>query len=88
MLNIVTSELNKAQAVLIRGIDNFDGPGKLSKELLINKSLNNEDLENSNQIWIEDNNTKYKVIKRTRIGIDYAGDYWKNKKWRFILDKE
>ena len=87
MLNIVTSELNKAQAVLIRGIDNFDGPGKLSKELLINKSLNNEDLENSNQIWIEDNNTKYKVLTKTRIGIDYAGDFWKNKKWRFILDE-
>ena len=86
MLNIVTYSLNIPQAVLIRGIENFNGPGKLSKKLKIDKSLNKEDLEFSDQIWIEDNKSVFKIIESTRIGIDYAGEFWRNKKWRFIID--
>lgn len=86
MLNIVTDSANNPQAVLIRGIENFDGPGKLSKRLFIDKSLNKEDLESSNKIWIENADLDFKIKRSTRIGIDYSGDYWKNKKWRFIID--
>ena len=40
MLNIVTSEENYPSAILIRGAGDFDGPGKLTKGIKIDKSLN------------------------------------------------
>lgn len=88
MLNIVTAEKNIPQAVLIRSIERYNGPGKLSKELQINKSFNAENVEESNRIWIEKNPnlTDKKIKLAKRIGIDYSGDIWKNKLWRFILD--
>ncbi len=88
MLNIVCGEKDNPQAVLIRGVEQFNGPGKLSKELQIEKSFNTESIEMSTRIWIEKNpNLKNKKIKtEKRIGIDYSGNIWKNKLWRFILD--
>ncbi|MCK5028325.1 MAG: DNA-3-methyladenine glycosylase [Bacteroidales bacterium] len=89
MLNIVTSVNEIPQAVLIRGIKGFNGPGKLTKKLNIDKSFYGEDLTNSDRIWIENieglNDLKYKTTPR--IGIDYAGE-WKHKPWRFILSEK
>lgn len=87
MLNIVTEKENNPQAVLIRGLDSVNGPGRLTKVLQIDKTFNNLYVPTSELFWIEDNSLKIKIIKSTRIGIDYAGDYWKNKTWRFLLDK-
>nr|MDA3779594.1 DNA-3-methyladenine glycosylase [Bacteroidales bacterium] len=57
-------------------------------ELQIDKSFNAEKMETSEKIWIEKNtNMKINKIKTAkRVGIDYSGDIWKNKLWRFILD--
>ena len=85
MLNIVTGEKDNPQAVLIRGIENFKGPGILSGELKINNSFYGEDLINSNRIWVENSHKKNNFYTAPRIGIGYAGDKWKNKPWRFIL---
>ncbi len=89
MLNIVTSINEIPQAVLIRGIRDFDGPGKLTKKLNIDKSFYGEDLINSNRIWIENNVDlrNLKIETTPRIGIDYAGE-WKHKLWRFILSEK
>jgi len=86
MLNVVTGPKNHPQAVLIRGIANIIGSGKVGRELKIDKSFYGENLLNSNRIWIEDAPDETKFITSTRIGIDYAGEDWKNKKWRFILE--
>jgi len=85
MLNIVTGEKDNPQAVLIRRIENFKGPGILSGELKVNKSFYGEDLISSNRIWIENSNKKNDYFTAPRIGIDYAGNKWKNKPWRFVL---
>ncbi len=87
MLNIVTGSKNNPQAILIRGIEGFDGPGKLTKHLKIDKSFNGENLVTSDRMWIESNTEKINVGFKTypRVGIDYAGEIWKNKPWRFIL---
>ncbi|MFC2152298.1 DNA-3-methyladenine glycosylase [Bacteroidota bacterium] len=88
MLNFVTSKKETPQAVLIRGVESFDGPGKLTKNLQIDKSFYGEDLISSNRLWIEKNSNPSEIkIKTTpRVGIDYAGEIWKNKMWRFVLD--
>ena len=85
MLNFVTGEKDNPQAVLIRGIENFKGPGILSRELKVNNSFYGEDLISSNRIWIENSHKKNDFYTASRVGIDYAGDKWKNKPWRFIL---
>ncbi|MBI9055308.1 MAG: DNA-3-methyladenine glycosylase [Bacteroidales bacterium] len=86
MLNFVTEKEGIPQAVLIRGIEGFDGPGKLTKALNIDKSFYGEKLYQSDSLWLEEgfNNVKYKTTPR--IGIDYAGEIWKNKPWRYILE--
>ena len=85
MLNVVTGNENQPQAVLIRGIDNIIGSGKVGRELKIDKSFYGENLITSGRIWIENAEDIEDFEKAPRIGIDYAGDEWKNKPWRFIM---
>ncbi len=84
MLNFVTGPINYPQAVLIRGIDEIRGSGKVGRELKIDKSFYGEDLINSKRIWIEDAPKITNFKTAPRVGVDYAGEEWKNKPWRFI----
>ncbi len=86
MLNIVTGKKDNPQAVLIRGIKDYNGPGKLTRKLKIDNTFNGEDICTSNRIWIESSNTKVVYHTAPRIGIDYAGELWKNKPWRFYIN--
>lgn len=96
-LNIVTEKEGYPAAVLIRAaiqdtkcqIQNtkLDGPGKICKYLAINRTLNNENLTTSRQLWLEDRGiviNPHRIRRTPRIGVDYAGKY-KDKKWRFVL---
>lgn len=85
MLNIVTEQEGVPQAVLIRGIENFPGPGKLTRSLGIDKTFYGEDLVSSDRIWFEDNGLKPSIKSSVRIGVDYAGDYWKSRPWRYYI---
>jgi DNA-3-methyladenine glycosylase len=87
LLNVVTGKKDDPQAVLIRGIEGYEGPAKLTKVMDIDKRLNNVDLTQSEEIWIEDDGYRpsYKTAKR--IGIDYATEPYKSIEWRFIIDK-
>lgn len=87
MLNIVTSGNNIPQAVLIRGVENYPGPGKLTKSLGIDKSFYGEDLVISDRIWIEDAGRRMELKTSPRIGIDYASEYWKLKPWRYYIEQ-
>lgn len=86
MLNIVTGPKDYPSAVLIRGIDGFNGPGVLTRELKIDKKFNKKLACKKTNLWIEngDKINKINIIKTPRIGINYAKD-WKNKPFRFIL---
>jgi DNA-3-methyladenine glycosylase len=70
MLNIVTGEKNNPQAVLVRGVEDYPGPGKLTKSLGIDKSYYGEDLVFSERIWFEDNGLSHPVKNGPRIGIE------------------
>lgn len=86
MLNVVTGEENQAQAVLVRACENYPGPGKLTKHLGIDKSFYGEDLTNSPRIKIVDDGYRPKIVTAPRVGIDYAGEPWVSKPWRYIDD--
>ncbi len=85
MLNVVTSKKENPQAVLIRGIENYNGPGKLTKALSITNEFNKQLITMNESLWIDDSVKKVKFRTDVRVGIDYAGEIWKNKPWRFIL---
>ncbi|MCH7657100.1 MAG: DNA-3-methyladenine glycosylase [Bacteroidetes bacterium] len=85
MLNFVTGEKDNPQAILIRGVKDFHGPGVLTRELKISNSFYGEDLNCSQRIWVEKSQGNHGFSVAPRIGINYAGDEWKNKPWRFIL---
>ncbi len=87
MLNIVTGPENDPQAVLIRGLKGMKGPGVLTRELAIGKSFYGEDLCTSGRIWIEDGVRPSGIKTSPRIGVDYAGDYWKSRPWRWHIDE-
>lgn len=85
MLNIVTGKENDAAAVLIRGIEKVSGPGRVGKTLQLDKSFYGENLFTSERIWIENAETITNYITSPRIGINYAGEPWISKPWRFLM---
>lgn len=87
MLNITTGKGQEPGAVLIRGLDEVKGPGRLTKQLLVDRSFYGEDLTSSKRIWVEQAKVdrKYKIQTTPRIGIEYADPFWKLKEWRFVL---
>jgi DNA-3-methyladenine glycosylase len=85
MLNFVTGINEEASAVLIRGLEGISGPGRVGKVLQLDKSLYGENLETSERIWVEDNEDFHEMIATPRIGINYAGEPWISKPWRFLI---
>lgn len=62
-----------------------NGPGKLCRALLIDKSLNGEDLC-GNKLYVEEgDNEKFNTISSKRIGVDYAEEA-KDYPWRFYIE--
>ncbi len=62
------------------------GPGRLTKALGIDSSFNGEPLCTSQRIWLEETGITLPHTATPRIGIDYAGEPWKSKPWRFVAD--
>jgi DNA-3-methyladenine glycosylase len=85
MLNVVTGGEDEPQAVLIRGVEKLPGPGILTRSFGIDRSYYGEDLTVSDRIWFEDSGDNPIVNISERIGIDYAGEYWKSRPWRFYI---
>ena len=97
MLNIVCDKVGHPAAVLIRGVEDCIGPGRLTKKLKINKDLNNKSLGKKSGLWIEEDKhtnirmmrmkrmTTNKILKTPRIGVNYAGPIWSKKLYRFVL---
>jgi len=85
MMNVVTGPADSPQAVLIRGVRPFTGPGRVTRGLGIDGSFNREDLTMSQRIWIEDNGFRPDLTAGPRVGINYAGEPWVSKPWRFMI---
>ena len=85
MLNIVCAG-QRPEAVLIRGVEDAKGPGRVTKYFAITKEQNGVDLKTSTMLWLEDapNETQFQI--GPRIGIDYAREPDKSAPLRFWID--
>lgn len=88
-LNISTRPAGKPECVLIRALEpGINGPGKVCRFLKLDKSFYAEDLARSKRFWVEDRGfgvSRSQIVKKPRIGIEYAGRFWAKKPWRFYL---
>ena len=88
MLNLVVGPADWPAAILIRGIEGAVGPGRVTKALAIDRSLNATAADQTGGLWLEDRGVavpRGRVLATKRIGIDYAGPIWTAKHWRFLL---
>lgn len=91
-VNVVTEKENHASAVLIRALEPIkniemrtQGPGLLCKAMHITKSLNGHDLL-SDDFYIAKPSEieKFTLVKKPRIGVDYA-KHWAKRLLRFYI---
>lgn len=88
MLNVVTEREGFPAAVLFRGVGEWNGPGKLTKAMQIDKLLNSRPADRRSGLWIEDRGVEVPpgdIVRTPRIGVDYAGSIWAAKPYRFLL---
>ena len=83
LMNVITGEKEQPQGVLIRACENFEGPARLTKKLQIDKSFNNQHVDGNERLYFVDDGFKPRIRTDRRVGIDYAGEEWAAKPWRF-----
>lgn len=91
-MNVVTERDGHASAVLLRALEpvkniseKTSGPGLLCRAMKIDKQLNGHDLL-SDDFYIakEKSSEKFSIVKRPRIGVDYA-KHWAKRHLRFYI---
>ena len=84
LLNIVTGESEHPEAVLIRGVEGANGPGRVTKFLQITTADNRLPLTPVSGLWLEDDGTAPPAFAASpRIGIDYAAPADRDRPWRY-----
>lgn len=92
LLNVVTGPENYPAAILIRGVGDISGPGRLTKQLGINANYNTKPATPKTGLYFAPaaaslpTHQQHKILKTPRIGIDYAGPIWSQKPYRFVLN--
>lgn len=88
LLNVVTGPEGHPEAVLIRGVGDIFGPGRVTKALGITREQNGEDLISSETLWLEDSGLPIpEYVASKRIGIDYAEEKDREALWNYRVRK-
>jgi len=90
-VNVVTEPAGHAAAVLLRAVEPLEGitgrtqgPGLLCRAMGIDKRLNGYDLLGNELFITDDTFLDFRIVKRPRIGVDYAG-IWARRHLRFYI---
>jgi DNA-3-methyladenine glycosylase len=93
MANVVTGPKDYPAAILLRAGRTDDGqfiigPGRFTKFLGLDGKFNGAVARRASGLWFEDRGIKIppsKIIATKRIGVDYAGPIWAEKKYNFKI---
>ena len=86
LLNIVTGAEGQPQACLIRGVEGLNGPGRVTKAMGIDCSLNGVDMRASEVLWVEEDGFACpSIVTGARVGIGYASEEDRGREWRFRM---
>lgn len=86
LLNIVTGDIDHPEAVLIRGVEGAQGPGRVTKLLGITTKDNRLPLAFESGLWLEDDGAPPPLYKALpRVGIDYAAPADRDRLWRYLV---
>jgi DNA-3-methyladenine glycosylase len=91
-MNVVTEPEGNACAVLLRAIEpvmnvrgRSQGPGLLCRAMHIDRRLNAHDLLSDDFYIAEPTKAKlFAIVKRPRVGVEYAG-HWAKRHLRFFI---
>lgn len=83
LFNVICGEEGVPQGVLIRAAGGYNGPGKLTRAMGIDRSLNGADLVCGDVLWLEEGES-LPYDATPRIGIEYATEEYRNICWRFV----
>ncbi|HEX9047870.1 MAG TPA: DNA-3-methyladenine glycosylase [Verrucomicrobiae bacterium] len=90
-MNVVTEREGHAAAVLLRALEpvqniqgKTSGPGLLCRAMGIDRQLNGHDLLSDDFFIAESEAEKFSIVKRPRIGVDYA-KHWAKRHLRFYI---
>ena len=94
-MNVVTQPEGKASAVLLRALEpvrnvegRTQGPGLLCKAMGIDGRYHGQDLL-SDTLFVREPDAPephaIRIVKRPRIGVDYAGHHWARRLLRFYI---
>ena len=84
LLNIVSGPEGHPEAVLIRGVEGIVGPGRVTKALAIDRTLNRAPLTPESGLWLEDDGFVPNFVTDCRVGIGYASAADQERLWRFL----
>jgi len=86
LLNVVTGAQDHPEAVLIRGVEGFSGPGRVTKAMGITCADNRLPLTEESGLWIEDDGAPQPTFAALpRVGIDYAAKEDRERPWRYLV---
>ena len=95
LINVVTGKKGYPSAVLIRGgvatgkdgkTVKVSGPARTAKFLKVTGKFSGLKADSKASFWIEDRGIRIpakKIRRGPRVGIEYAGEYWAARRWRF-----
>ena len=91
-MNVVTEREGQASAVLLRALEPVEniagrtqGPGLLCRAMEIDRRLNGQDLLSDDfYITAPEEPEPFSIVKRPRIGVDYA-KHWAKRQLRFYI---
>ncbi len=84
LLTVVVGPEGIPEGVLIRGVEGFDGPGRVGRELELDLSMYGSEMSPEGFLWLEDDGYVPEHVETSpRIGIPYASEEDRNRLWNF-----
>ena len=83
LLTVVTGPEGHPEGVLIRGLEGFDGPGRVGRELGLELPMYGSPMSPEGFMWLEDGGLRPAHECMPRVGIPYASEEDRARPWRF-----